>query len=357
MKSIRTLAALVAVAMFTLILPAPAPAAPLILPTPPREGGVVAPAPPQVSAQSWILYDADAGAVLASSNADQERPMASTTKIMTCLLALKYGNLDDLVTVSRRAADVGESEVGLVPGERLPLRLLMTAMVVRSANDAAMAVAEHIGGSVDRFVDMMNAQAEEMGLQHTHFENPHGLDTAGHYSSAADLLAMGLAVMQYPQFRELARIEQASFPPAPDGTQRRLETTNKLLGEYPGTIGVKTGYTGRAGLVMVAAAQRDGRTLFSVVMGSSGSGGHFKDAAALMTWGFDHFGQVAVAAGSSRYEPPQTVEAAEPQPQPQPQPEPEPVVVETVRSTDGNPPDLGTALGWLGLVFSRLTNG
>lgn len=355
MRPIRTLTALAAVAMFMLILPAPAPAAPLTLPTPPREGGVVTPVPPQVTAKSWILYDADAGAVLASSNADEERAMASTTKIMTCLLALKHGNLDDMVTVSKRAAGVGESEVGLVPGERIPLRLLIKAMVVRSANDAAMAVAEHIGGSVENFVEMMNAQADEMGLEHTHFENPHGLDTQGHYSSAADLLTMGLAVMQYPQFRELARVEQASFPPAPDGTKRRLDTTNKLLGEYPGTIGVKTGYTGRAGLVMVAAAQRNGRTLFTVVMGSSGAGGHFKDAAALMTWGFDHFGQMAVAAGTSRYDPPETVEAA--QPEPQPEPLPEPVVVETVRSTDGNPPDLAAALGWLGLVFSRLTNG
>ncbi len=356
MRPIRTLAALMAAAILTLVLPVPAPAAPLSLPTPPREGGVIAPAPPRVTAESWILYDADAGAVLASSNADEERPMASTTKIMTCLLALKRGNLDDMVTVSRRAAEVGESEVGLVTGERLPLRLLLTAMVVRSANDAAMAVAEHIGGSVENFVDMMNAQAQEMGLEHTHFENPHGLDTPGHYSSAADLLTMGLAVMQYPQFRELAKIERASFPAAPDGTQRGLETTNKLLGEYPGTIGVKTGYTGRAGLVMVGAAQRDGRTLFTVVMGSSGAGGHFKDAAALMTWGFNHFGQVAVAAGSSRYDPPETAAATVP-PEQQPQPEPEPVVVETVRSTDGQLPDLATAIGWLGLVFSRITNG
>src|SRR5690606_15808693 len=134
-----------------------------------------------------------------ASEPDVRRPMASTTKIMTALLALKYGSLDDFIEVSQRAADVGEAEVGLVSGEKLQMRHLVKALVVRSANDASMAVAEHIGGSVEGFVDMMNAEAEAMGLENTQFANPHGLDREGHYSSPRDLLEMGLAAMSYPE--------------------------------------------------------------------------------------------------------------------------------------------------------------
>ena len=356
MKPIRILAAaLLAVAVSLSTLPGAALAAPLVVPAPPRPGGVAAPTPPEVSAGSWILYDADAGVVLGSKQADDERAMASTTKIMTAYLALKYGNLNDMVRISQRAADVGEAEIGLLPGESLPLRLLVTALVVRSANDAAMAVAEHIGGSVEGFVEMMNNEARELGLEHTHFVNPHGLDADGHYSSARDLLTMGVAVMGFPEFRDMALVELQTFPEAPDGTKRQIRATNKLLEEYPGALGVKTGFTGRALLVMVAAAQQDGRTLFSVVMGSEGAGGHFQDAAALMDWGFDHFGEVSVMAGSERFDPPEPERLVEAEPEPEP--DPEPIVVETLRRSEVEPPGLAAALGWVGHIVGTLTGG
>lgn len=326
----------------------PAQAVPLQVPVPPQEGLVV-PSDPDVSAASWVVYDADAELSLASRHADTRRPMASTTKVMTALVILKYGDLDDRVTVSKKAADVGEAEVGLVAGERLALRQLLSALVIRSANDAAMAAAEHISGSVDAFVDLMNAEAEELGLENTHFDNPHGLDADDHYSSANDLLQMSLAAMAYPEFRQLATTRELDFPDAPDGTARPVESTNRLLENYPGAIGVKTGYTDDAGLVLVAGATREGRTLFSVVMGSDGQRAHFNDAEALLDWGFRRFRSVALVTTAS-YEPPEPVrvEADTPVAEPQPEPEPEPVVVTNVRNVDEPPPPLMDAFGWVG---------
>src|SRR5690554_6159174 len=346
---------LVAILAFAAVLLAglPGVAAPLRVPVPPREG-LVSPAAPSVTAESWIVYDADAGVVLAAHNADEERPQASTTKIMTALVALKYGDLDDIVTVSTRAADVGEAEIGLHPGEQLPLRLLLTALMVRSANDAAMAVAEHIGGSVEGFADMMNAEAEALGLEHTHFDNPHGLDGQDHYSSARDLLKTALAAMSYPEFREMAATTEMPFPEAPDGTERKIVATNHLLEEYPGAIGIKTGYTGRAGLVLVGAAVREGRTVFTVVMGSEGSGAHFDDTATLLDWAFERFRSVAMLS-TGEYEPPDPVRVVEDDPVPEP--EPEPVVVTRTWEVEEPPPQLLDAFTWMGRLVGAGESG
>lgn len=260
--------------------------------------GAYAGAPPQVTAKSWILYDDTFDQVLDEHDADTRRSMASTTKIMTALVALQYGNLDDEVTISQRAADVGEAEAGLVAGEVLTLRELLTAMLVRSANDAAVAVAEGVGGSVQAFVDLMNAKAQELGLENTHYENPHGLDAIGHFTTARDLLTLAKTAMQNPLFATLVRIQTVRLPDAPNGTQRIIHTTNELLGSYEGAIGVKTGYTDAAGHVLVAAAERNKRRLYAVVMGSTDS---FGDAAALLDYGFSEFGIVDVIMSGVTY--------------------------------------------------------
>lgn len=248
--------------------------------------------PPAVTAESWILYDDTYGIVLAAHEADTPRPMASTTKIMTAIVALEHETPGQEVTVSERAAAVGEAEIGLVAGERLPVDQLITAFLVRSANDAAMAVAEAIGGTVEGFVRLMNEEAERLGLEHTAFVNPHGLDAPGHHTTARELLEMSLAAMSLPTFPERVATERFRIPDAPDGTVRVAETTNLLLDEYPGAIGVKTGYTSKAGLVLVAAAERDGRRLYAVVMGSDGPRAHFRDATALLDHGFADYGIV-----------------------------------------------------------------
>lgn len=243
--------------------------------------------PPLVSAPAWILYDETNDIMLDGVDVDTPRPMASTTKIMTGLLAIESGRLDEIVTVSQRAADIGEAEIGLEPGERIPMAMLVRALLMRSGNDAAIAVAEHLGGTVEGFVEQMNLRAAELGLTSTAFANPHGLDAEGHHSSPRDLMTLGQVAMAVPEFAEIVGLTRYRISDAPDGTARVAETTNDLLTTYRGTFGVKTGFTFRAGLVFVGGAERDGRRLWVVVMGSEGPGAHFADASTLLDHGFE----------------------------------------------------------------------
>ncbi len=294
----RLIATLAVVA--TLAPALPAVAIPVTLPIRPVEG-VPVPTPPQVTAKSYILYDDTYGVVLASLEPDTQRAPASTTKIMTALVALEAQGPDRVVTVTADAAAVGESEIGLVAGEQFTLERLIEAMMVKSANDAAVAVAEAVGGTIEGFAARMNRLASDLGLTNSNFVNPHGLDDPQQYSSAADLLTLARAAMEWPEFAAIVQETEVRFPPTPDGTERVAEGTNKLLVEYQGAIGVKTGFTNRAGLVLVAAAERNDRRLYAVVMGSEGVGGHFADASALLDYGFDEYGLVSLVTAGRSY--------------------------------------------------------
>ncbi len=285
------------VALVGLVLVLPAPAAAQELP-PPTPDVLLAAEPPEVSAVTWVLYDDTFGRTLAAQRPDARRAIASTTKIMTALVALEEASLSDLVEVSETADAVGESEVGLVPGETWLLQDLVTAMLVTSANDAAMAIAEYVGGSVEGFAEMMNLEAQRLGLENSQFANPHGLDEPGHYSSAADLLALAQTAMDDPLFARAVQTPAARMPNDPDGRERVALATNKLLELYPGAIGVKTGFTDDAQLTLVAAAERDDRRLYAVVLGSQD---HFSDAMALLDYGFDEFGVVQLVAVGDVY--------------------------------------------------------
>ena len=274
----------VAAVALTAAIPAHAVLVPLD-PLPPRPGRLVSPAP-DVTAQSWVLFDESADWLIASHEPDARRPLASTTKIMTALVATERSTFDEMVTVSEGAAEAGEAEIGLVAGEVVRLGDLISAILIRSANDAAAAIAEHVGGSIEGFAELMNEKAAEMGLTNSHFVNPHGLDSSEHYSSAADLLNLSRAILADPQLAAMVRSPSIDFPTAPDGTLRGGPSTNSLLDTYDGAIGVKTGFTLQASLVLAAAAERDGRRLIVVVMGSEGIGGHFSDATALLDYGF-----------------------------------------------------------------------
>ncbi|HEY5578332.1 MAG TPA: D-alanyl-D-alanine carboxypeptidase family protein, partial [Acidimicrobiia bacterium] len=259
-------------------------------PPPPPLQGLATGDPPPVTAKTWLVYDDTFEFELAEVGADERRAIASTTKMMTALVAIESSEPDDLVVVSEGAAVVGEAEIGLQEGEVFRIEELITVMLIRSANDAAVAVAEHVGGSLDGFVGMMNAKAEEIGLENTHFANPHGLDAPDHYSSARDLLRIALEGMRYPLFASAVATAEYTFPDAPDGTKRTAETTNYLIRDgYQGALGVKTGYTGEAGLTFVAGAERSGRRLYVVVLGSEGLRAHFDDARLLLDWGFNEF--------------------------------------------------------------------
>lgn len=299
MSRLRRLASVMTVVVGTFSIASPGLAAGPRDPVP-IEGLVVVP-PPQVTAKTWILYDATYDLVLASEGADEPRAMASTTKIMTAMVALEAPDPGRLVTVSDNAADIGESEIGLVAGEQLPLDALIKALIIRSGNDAAIAIAESVAGSEAAFVDRMNQRARDMGLEHTHFANPHGLDAEGHYTSARDLLTMARAAMKNPVFAAAAWSRSYRFPDAPDGTTRQAWATNQLLSEYEGMIGVKTGFTFDAGLVLAAAAVRDGRTLYTVVMGSEGENAHFDDTRRLLDYGFEEYGVVPLIVEGREY--------------------------------------------------------
>ena len=239
---------------------------------------------PQLTATAWTLYDVDAGEFLASRAADEERPMASVTKIMTALVVMDHADLSAQVRVTESAAATGEAEIGLVPGELWTVEDLLAAVVVRSGNDAAVALAEYVGGSVGGFAQLMNDKAAELGLEHSHFVNPHGLDAEGHYTSANDLVAMTLAALEDPVLAKMARTRLIKFRPDPAGVSRIARSTNKLLGRYPGVVGFKTGFTNLAGKVLVSVAEVNGRRLVAVVMNSED---HFADSRELLDWGLN----------------------------------------------------------------------
>jgi len=275
-------------ALLVALMGATATASPLWVEPPPLPWTLV-PDPPDLSAESWLLFDERHGVVLAEHNADQRRPMASTTKLMTALLAVEVGDLSSPVRVSEAAVSVGEAGVDLVEGEVFLLRTLVRALLIRSGNDAAYAVAESVGGSAEEFVAMMNQRASELGLGNTSYANPHGLDHPDQYSTARDLLVLTRAALSHPELAEAVATRQISLRDSPDGQERVFTNTNQLLFDYEGTIGVKTGYTDDAGRVLVAGAERQGRRLLAVVMNTED---HFTEAETLLDYGFDSFGSV-----------------------------------------------------------------
>lgn len=298
----KTVGSALLAAVLALALALPAAASPFTFPVYnpdgfPHEG------PPPVTASAWIVYDELTDTVLAEWDADTSRPMASITKIMTVLLAVENGDLDEEVVISEEAAGAGGQEIGLVAGETVTLGALVRAALIRSGNDAAAAIAEHIGGSIEGFVVMMNERAAELGMEHTHFANPHGLDTAGHYSSPRDMLTVGRQAMSIPAIAEIARARAMVFPDTPSGEPRSASNTNRILNTYEGSIGVKTGETPNAGLTYVGAVERNGRRVFAVVFNSVGRRAHLVDAVHLFDWAYDDLRINGTIYGGIPYQP------------------------------------------------------
>lgn len=222
---------------------------------------------PTTSAKAAVVIDQSSGRVLYSQNADWELPMASTTKIMTAYVALKYGTLSDTIEVSEAASHVEGSSMYLEQGEQITLENLVYGLMVVSGNDAAVAIAENVGGSTQRFVEMMNETAvNDMGLTHTHFDNPNGLPSDTHYTTALELAKITKYAMDDPKFREIVSTAHISLPWYGHEYNRELTNHNKLLGTLDGCVGVKTGYTQAAGRCLVSAVERDGMTLICVTL-------------------------------------------------------------------------------------------
>ena len=244
--------------------------------------------PPEIHAASAVLMDLDTGQVLYALDATEKRPIASLTKIMTAYLVMSRTSPTDLVTVSEEAASgrvVGISGLGLFPGETIRVQQLLYALLLQSANDAAVALAEHVSGTVEGFVTTMNRAAERLGMTRTRFASPNGLDDTG-YSTARDLARVTRAAYRLPGFAGIAATRFHTIP-APDDVPRVVQNRNALLWLYAGAIGVKTGYTSAAGFCVVATADRGNQRLLAVVLGEPGE--PFSDAAALLNYGFAAF--------------------------------------------------------------------
>lgn len=205
------------------------------------------------------------GRLLWSGAAEQRLPPASLTKLMTALLVLERGGLDELVVVSRGASRETGTRIGLKAGENLRVRDLLAAMVIRSANDACRALADHVSTA---FVFRMNQRAEKLGLRNTRFADPCGHDRAGQYSTAADLARLAERVMQHQEYLRLARLPRLSIATLDGGRRIAFHNTNALIGRYDGALGLKTGYTERAGNCLVALAERDGVRVLAVLLNS-----------------------------------------------------------------------------------------
>jgi serine-type D-Ala-D-Ala carboxypeptidase (penicillin-binding protein 5/6) len=248
--------------------------------------------PPKLSSPSVVMEDLDTGQVLFAMGARIRRPVASITKVMTALVVLEEARPSEVVTVSAEAAAQFGSVLGLEAGERITVRDLLYALLLQSSNDAAAALAEHVGGSVDAFVAMMNRKADDLGLTATSFRDPAGLNDAG-LSTARDVAAITRAAHARPLF---ARIVATKFRdiPAPSGPDRHVQNRNILLWLYPGAIGTKTGFTTAAGHCLVAAADQIGMRLLVVALGAPGPDSEdvFADAASLLNYGFAAFARV-----------------------------------------------------------------
>ncbi len=252
-------------------------------------------------AASAILLDAASGQILYEKEAHKQLPPASVTKLMTLLVAVEAVEngrvkLTDKVTASENAWKLGGSQIYLEPGETLTLEEMLISISAGSANDACVAVAEHISGTHEAFVEEMNKKAKELGLKDTHFVNAYGLPAPGHYTSAYDLAMIGRYALRYPLLTKLTSIKEYDLR----GGKFKLWNTNKLLWWYAGTDGFKTGWTNEAHYCLASTVERDGFRLISVVMGVPKPKGHFAESMKLFNWGFAKYQFKQLAPAKSR---------------------------------------------------------
>ena len=249
-------------------------------------------AAPDTSAKSAVLIEADSGRVLYQQNAFLRLPMASTTKIMTAIVAIESGDIRRTVTVSPDAVGIEGSSVYLYPNEQLTLEELLYALLLESANDAATAIAIEVAGSVEAFSRQMNQKAEALGLTSTHFTNPHGLDHEEHFTTAFDLAKLTAYALKNETFRAICSTVRRTIPLKGDEGTRVLVNHNKLLSRYDGAIGVKTGFTKRSGRCLVSAAEQDGLTLIAVTLGAPDD---WNDHTKMLDFGFERYQAVCLA--------------------------------------------------------------
>lgn len=221
---------------------------------------------PDISAKSAVVICADTGEVVFEKDAYQKMPMASTTKIMTSVLALEFGADEHFLTVTDEMVSVEGSSIGLLPDDKISLKTLVKGMLLESGNDAANSVAHIIGGSTPEFVAIMNSKAKEIGMNSTSFETPSGLDGENHYSTAFDMALLGAYAIKNPEFKQICSSKEQVVVYGNDPCRRVFTNNNKLLDTYDGIFGIKTGFTKKSGRCLVSAVERDNKTLIAVTL-------------------------------------------------------------------------------------------
>lgn len=245
-----------------------------------------------VGGSSYIVIEATSGRILKGSNVTARLPMASTTKAMTAIVAIEHADINDEVIVPKCAVGIEGSSIYLKEGEKFTLKELLYGLMLRSGNDSAVAIATHVGGSVEGFVEMMNDKVSELGLTNTHFVNPHGLSAKDHYTSAYDLAMISAYAMNNPVFKEIVSTKAITIKRDGEDETRYFANKNRILYSYEGANGVKTGYTKEAGRCLIASSERDGMQVIAVALNVYD---YFNVCAELMDYAHENYRMVKVA--------------------------------------------------------------
>lgn len=247
---------------------------------------------PVINSRTAIIYDRTSGSVLFGKNENEKRKMASTTKILTALIVIENANLDDIVTVSSKAAGTGGSRLGLHTDDKVSIRDLLYGLMLCSGNDAAVALAEHVGGNLTGFANLMNNKCDFLELTSSHFVTPHGLDNDDHYTTAYELALITDYALQNETFRKF--VGTKNYTVSINGRAKNLSNTNELLGNLNGVYGVKTGFTNGANRCLVTAVKRDNMDLICIVLGADTKKDRTQDSIQLIEYAFNNFEMVNI---------------------------------------------------------------
>lgn len=247
---------------------------------------------PQINARAAIIYDRSTKQIIWGKNEMEKRAMASTTKIMTAIVVLENANLDDVVTISKKAAGTGGSRLKIRAEDKITVRDLLYGLMLRSGNDAAVALAEHVGESVEGFAGLMNKKAEQIGLKNTHFVTPHGLDDENHYTTAYELAILTDYALENSTFKKIANTKNTQI--RINENPMNIYNTNELLGVLPGVDGIKTGFTNNAGRCLVTSCTRDENQIITVVLGCDTKKQRTSDSTKLIEYAYKNYKRIDI---------------------------------------------------------------
>lgn len=245
---------------------------------------------PKINARSAIIYDRESNEIIWGKNEHDKRAMASTTKIMTAIVVLENSNLSDIVTISKKAAGTGGSRLKINTTDKITVNDLLYGLMLRSGNDCAVALAEHVGGSIEEFANLMNNKAKSLGLLNTNFVTPHGLDDENHYTTAYELAVLTNYALNNETFAKIVNTKSISI--SINGKPRVIGNTNELLGSLQGVDGVKTGFTGNAGRCLVTSCSRQGGQIITIVLGCDTKKQRTSDSIKLIEYAFKNYSRI-----------------------------------------------------------------